>query len=546
MKFTLQELIIVGEVLKSVPSRTPNRIDVVLEYVRDLLADVENNHGNQKLIDVEINYCEIERFQLTLECIAAIQCFIPVMDAMVISRSDGTSLAPTFALPSKVWCCGKTIKILSRHANLKLYDVGQVRELKSYHGKCQRCKTSYYHGFSETSDGKRFFNVDNCNFLMFTSGLAFSKSFLKFVDGLICIGGTTFEAAANVYNHTVDHNHNEVLNSDRLEAAWYLYRTLDYITEFSVWPRKPNHELDVEALCKMVYPQIKEMINKKWINHICEEKGCQKRAIVIDGNEKLYRFICASEKTRVIGNAGEVNRYDLCIRNPVKGNKSTEASKYCLQHLENKSAITEEQMDLRPITRSYAKNITKCPNSEEGCKKTENINSYYDRTAGMFYIFRPCGIRLSHAEMYTSESCSDAFVTLIDLFGANPDPKEISLVAYDRVCDLHPFVSRLSREGNSAAGCYEKLLYILDAFHAKNHVEPKCVLSNEECIYHPDLPRYDEYKGMNTQIAEQSFNKLNKFKYMTRKMSYCRRLLFFKYLDDTSNSIIEKRLLRHK
>ena len=99
----------------------------------------------------------------------------------------------------------------------------------------------------------------------------------------------------------------------------------------------------------MVYSQIKEVINKKWINHICEEKGCQQRAIVIDGNEKLYRFICATEKTRVIGNTGEVNRYDLCIRNPVKGNQSTEASKFCLQHQENQSAETEEQIESTKI-----------------------------------------------------------------------------------------------------------------------------------------------------------------------------------------------------
>ena len=49
----------------------------------------------------------------------------------------------------------------------------------------------------------------------------------------------------------------------------------------------------------------------------------------------------------------------------------------------------------------------------------------------------------------------------------------------------------------------------------------------------------DQYKGMNTEIAEQSFNKLNMFKYSTRKMTYSRRLVFLKFLDDTVNTMID-------
>ena len=38
-------------------------------------------------------------------------------------------------------------------------------------------------------------------------------------------------------------------------------------------------------------------------------------------------------------------------------------------------------------------------------------------------------------------------------------------------------------------------------------------------------------------MAEQSFNVLNAYKYTTRKMSYCKRLLFFKFIDDNANSL---------
>lgn len=541
MKFTLQELVVVGEVLKCIPIRTPNRIDVILEYVHTILADVSHN-ADYNLIDVEINQCEMDRFQITKECLDSIKCFLPQLNEQLkVYHFDGEPIMPTIALPTTMSCCGKKIKILGRHATMKLYDISQVRTLLSYHGKCITCKTSYYHGYSERSDGGRCFNSNvDCDFLMFTSGMAFSTEYLRHVDGMICIGATTFEAVAGIYNHTVN-KAEHLLNSDRIEAAWYVFRMLEYITDFLVWPRKsPSHELDVEAMAKMVYPLIKEKVNKKWIDHVCEEPGCKERAIIIDGNEKLYRFICATERTRVKGNTGEVNRYEMCIRNPVKGNKTTAASKFCSYHVNSKTSATEEQIDLRPVTRLFAQSITQCETTEEGCKKSKNIEKYYERTAGMFYIFRPCGVRLSHAEMYTSEACSDVLLLLIDTFGIIPDPEVLRLIGYDRVCDLHPFISRLSREGNTAAMNYEGLDFVLDAFHAKNHIEKKCSLTSPECIYHPNLNRYSLYKGMNTQIAEQSFNKLNKFKYITRKMSYCRRLLFFKFLDDTCNNNIVK------
>lgn len=525
--------------MKSVPSRTPNRLDVILEFTSTILSDSAKTC--QRFIEIDVKY-ERDRFELSRACLDAVKCFIPLINETVY-KYDGSKLCPTVALPTIITCCGKNIKILARHATMKLYDIDQVRDLHSYHGKCMKCKSSYYHGYKESFGEQRSFDYINCNFLMFTSGIAFSKSFMKYIDSMICIGSTSFEAAAKVYNHATDTE--SPLNCDRLEAAWFMHRILHYVQKFPEWPRKSNtREFDVEKLCQMVYSHIKDEVNTKWIGHVCDEIGCKQRAIVIDGNEKLYRYICGAEKRRVMGNTGEVNRYELCLRNPIKGNQSSKSSRYCPEHAGDKEAMTEEQMDLRPNTRLYAKSIHECDTTEEGCKKQNNLTSYatYNRTAGMFYVFRPCGIRISHGEMLTSESCSDVFVLLIDIFGKVPDPELLRLIAYDRSCDIHPFIARLSREGNEAASYYQNLKFVVDRFHVKNHTEKKCSLDSSECIYHPDLPQYSEYKNMNSEIAEQSFNILNKFKYITRKMSYSRRLLFFKFLDDTANtSIIMKK-----
>ena len=119
------------------------------------------------------------------------------------------------------------------------------------------------------------------------------------------------------------------------------------------------------------------------------------RFIVIDGNEKNYRAICSAEKTRIIGTQGDVNGYLLCTRNPTRGNQHKKPSKLCPQH-DQGPAETPEAIDMRPCTRSFMKLVPNVVTSGKGCKKDEAVERYYDRTAGIFYAFRPCGIRLSH------------------------------------------------------------------------------------------------------------------------------------------------------
>ena len=50
--------------------------------------------------------------------------------------------------------------------------------------------------------------------------------------------------------------------------------------------------------------------------------------------------------------------------------------------------------------------------------------------------------------MYTSESLTNVFTYLIDLFGDTPNPTVLRGVVYDRACDLLPFLCRLSKENN--------------------------------------------------------------------------------------------------
>ena len=156
------------------------------------------------------------------------------------------------------------------------------------------------------------------------------------------------------------------------------------------------------------------------------------------------------------------------------------------------------RLDLRQVTRSYSKNIAEKLWSGKRCKQEQSLNIFEALTAGMFYVMRSCGIRLSHFEMYTAESLSMVFLSLIDLFTTEPDQQQLTRIVYDCACDLEPYLPRLSREGNM----------LQKAWHCmppcERHTQPKCVLGSKECRYHPGLPQFSDIRKMNVEICEQS------------------------------------------
>ena len=158
------------------------------------------------------------------------------------------------------------------------------------------------------------------------------------------------------------------------------------------------------------------------------------------------------------------------------------------------------------MTRSYMKELQETTTSGEGCKKDENIDRFYSRTAGMFYFFRPCGIRLGHFEMYTAESLSSIFLWIVDLFGVVPSLDFLRGIVYDRACDLLPFLQRLAKEGNKIAQNYINLLYIVDIFHCEKHTMPKCQCGDgiqiREIVWYRYLRGMRARRGWNSNCRE--------------------------------------------
>ena len=156
-----------------------------------------------------------------------------------------------------------------------------------------------------------------------------------------------------------------------------------------------------------------------------------------------------------------------------------------------------------------------------GCKKRKNIDRFYDRTTGV--------LAAAFCEMFTCESPSQVFFFIFNSFGkAAENLSRLKVLGYDRTCDFHPFLERLAKRGNLGAQLLlSKVKFLVDKFHREKHTEATCFTpDNSRCKYHPDLERFSEIQGMNTECAEQFFKWLGSFKYMCKKMS-CYRFVFF-------------------
>lgn len=82
-----------------------------------------------------------------------------------------------------------------------------------------------------------------------------------------------------------------------------------------------------------------------------------------------------------------------------------------------------------------------------GCRKQSRIDRFFDRTAGVAAAVRPCGVVVNFTEMFTCKSPTQMYVFLVFTFGHGRDIDRLKYVAYDRACDLHPFLCNLKRKG---------------------------------------------------------------------------------------------------
>ena len=414
----------------------------------------------------------------------------------------------------------------------------------------------------------------------------FEKRLLKEVSASIEIAADSFEARAKVYNEVNRESDTArlsnlskafkrkaetnslmdawELNEQRLEESYFYWKlVLSYwedetLAETDLYAQRcpSSQRRDIEMLCQKAFKNVREKKQHKWIQHACEKKGCKEGYVTIDGVEKIRRMKCALPKSKLAVPKEMANIMQCCPNTPLLSGKHNKPSRFCKEH---EDAVNEENVETfrlgsldqhihlpKDCSSSYVED-----NDDEsvlvGCKQKKNINRFYDRTAGLLAAVRPCGIIACFDEMFTCESPSQVFYFIFNSFGQNAESfARLKFLGYDRNCDFHPFMRKLSKRGNKGATLLLKeVKFLVDKFHCLKHTEAVCMpLENPKCVYHPDLPAFKEIHGTNTECAEQAFRWLGAFKNNCKKMKMHKYCFFLWVVIDAHNKRVEREICR--
>lgn len=153
-------------------------------------------------------------------------------------------------------------------------------------------------------------------------------------------------------------------------------------------------------------------------------------------------------------------------------------------------------------------------------------------TVGVFVGAYPCGTIVLFDELYGSEGISQVYGILVEFLARLEDLDSLEELLYDDCCHLKAFSEKETNANqNAITKHFAKLGKHVDRFHFRNHVDPWCMENcNPEGI--PVL------KGVNTQVCEQLFKKVNSHK-NCKSFNESRFFLFFLYQFDIHNLSIE-------
>ena len=156
-------------------------------------------------------------------------------------------------------------------------------------------------------------------------------------------------------------------------------------------------------------------------------------------------------------------------------------------------------------------------------------------------MVRPCGIIVDTRELLNCESPSQVFAQLLTL---RCDRRvEFQFVGYDSACELKPFLQNLAQKGNEGAAILLKdTAFVVDRFHIKGHVNPKCNPNSPLCEFHPDMDTYSAIKTANTECAEQCFSFLKRFRHMMKYMNKNKFHFFLQTIVLARNRSVDRKL----
>ena len=145
MKVNYGLLLTLNHIYQTVPVNTPRRLHHVYECIESVwhLFSEDALQKETVIIDVGDQFAH-DLFTLSPDSITTLSQYFPISNTNLPEQVARSSVV----MPTTLLCCSSAIKIDGRHATTSVYTRHGLLHAKMFHGKCSKCSTVYYHGFS--------------------------------------------------------------------------------------------------------------------------------------------------------------------------------------------------------------------------------------------------------------------------------------------------------------------------------------------------------------------------------------------------------------
>ena len=178
-----------------------------------------------------------------------------------------------------------------------------------YHKNCSKCQITAYYCYFEKKNGMESFRKyyeHEMDFFIVTQDTYFSVQLLHELTLDLFIMDVNFLQWVEKYNTLHCNDPSMSMYRKRIIPVWLFFSIKKRLSlEFPVL-RNADRNLDVEGICRLLYPKLKQIVDKKWVDHVCE--GCSSRLVVMDGNQKCFRNVCASRGEKIVSR-GQLNEF---------------------------------------------------------------------------------------------------------------------------------------------------------------------------------------------------------------------------------------------
>ncbi|CAF4049255.1 unnamed protein product [Rotaria magnacalcarata] len=403
---------------------------------------------------------------------------------------------------------------------------------------CQDCDVEIYPSFY-IQNKKKFITIEsvkNDEFIYLNGNQIFDQNLLIDFDQQLVQNTVSFEGYTKAYNSKIQmikerqnqqlvftgiNNCNTMLlNEKNFQMTWLLINIVKFI--FMTTKEKiitiPMSVRDVNE-CTEFFLEIKDELYKKfvdfWTHHQRFTKKCDlatcSKVFIVDGHQKANRLISPNIDHKYCQHH-QPFRVTSTATHKIDENIETSLDKLALVEYVDKDGHYDDAL---------------CNVFRSGINNKCKISSY-----GFLATFLNCSVIVGFTEQPCSEGMRRVLHHILTIlrFGQLPNA-----MCYDCACTLKLFINKHFGSKDLKSTDFTQFLTSLtmaiDRFHVKNHTRPMC-----KTIMRPDHPCHNNiYAAINTEVAEQMFSYLSKFKHSFRGYNYPKSTIFLTILFHLKN-----------